>query len=838
MAFFFESTSVHVASPPSPSRHSLRTKARGIEMVVGGKAGTWRGVMPGGVWYLRGFGIAPCQLILLSVTAVAKSPVNAVRITNRSTTSTYALTQTSDRTAAKKGQSQRGTDAASHKEFVRPSARCGEHRDTQYAASESPLECLFCPLHRVCLRTAHPCHIHLAHTTTAASASAVGTRILRQRPSAPALKTRGAGDAVSAAGPTPTKKRKSPSLQEANARGCTVRLRGLASLRALGAEGGGHVVQNPLPTFTFPHTTPTTRKGKGKAPSPPSASASPSSSSPSSPAASRTALSSSAQNLTTNPKIVDFASAYGSAKPPSASHAALPALTIPASASASAPASPTSSANANTTNNTNANANANTNTNLMTLRSTHRDGWTRSTWGWRRPCRAGARGGGEPVELAGAGARGGAVGCRYDGKGKGGGAGEEGAGGGGVGAEEKMEGMDNEEGSLLSMSSLSTSQGLQAQQNVDGLREQGEADAEGTQGADVEMPLGCRLDTDTGAGYVGGQGRPDARCVGLVKYEYDIDTFDAGAGESHVVWHGPERAFVPRRHGGARYRRGHRHGLVGGMGVGVGMGMGIAPGPPVLPDWPLPHAPFPLSVSPPAKQTGPGGRGYAPPAPVQGTSYLVPLSVFGYASVPTPASAFSSHASASTSTSTIAAPGFTSPAERQTRAVEWGAVLEWRRHAGERAMADAREAEQRRHTLARWTEEYGVPPGRGAPAVEPQSERESDVDAGIGGIRCALFSAPPALVPPPSPLVLTADPSGEAPQQQQQHDGEQEQEQQGPRTDLVYEAPQVLSPYPQQQQQQGQQSDDLGPDHATRMNTAWGPWKIACRLRVWDVDKP
>ncbi|KAJ7026376.1 hypothetical protein C8F04DRAFT_109909 [Mycena alexandri] len=137
-------------------------------------------------------------------------------------------------------------------------------------------------------------------------------------------------------------------------------------------------------------------------------------------------------------------------------------------------------------------------------------------------------------------------------------------------------------------------------------------------------------------------------------------------------------------------------------------------------------------------------------------------------------------------------------------------------------------------------------------AVESQSEPESDVDAGMyapedafseddyGRMRrrspLCIVSAPPASVPPPSLLMLAADPSGEAPQQQQQqHDGEQEQEQQGPRTDLVYEAPQVLSPYPQQQQQQGQQSDDLGPDPATRMNTAWGPWKIACRLRVWDV---
>jgi hypothetical protein len=269
---------------------------------------------------------------------------------------------------------------------------------------------------------------------------------------------------------------------------------------------------------------------------------------------------------------------------------------------------------------------------------------------------------------------------------------------------------------------------------------------------------------------------------------------------------------------------------------------------------------------------------------------------------------------------------FASPAERHTRAVEWGALLERRRRAGERALADAREAEERRRALERWTEEWGLPPGRGVPVcwvADGQSDKEKEVgkekakgetgnhdggqkaqeggregekggdgdgdvempgrqaagdgdgpaeahaqaqaqteeedgdgEDGAGGYApedayaeddygrmrrrsplCIVSSVPASLVPP-SPLVLSPEQSpsvdGQAPQHPELESHAQEQEEGGPRTDLVYEAPQVLSPYSNGQQQQ-QQEDDLGPDPATRMNTGWGPWKIACRMRVWDV---
>ncbi|KAJ7025239.1 hypothetical protein C8F04DRAFT_1269478 [Mycena alexandri] len=355
---------------------------------------------------------------------------------------------------------------------------------------------------------------------------------------------------------------------------------------------------------------------------------------------------------------------------------------------------------------------------------------------------------------------------------------------GGAASEETMErgeNMDDGERSMSSLPTLSASQGSQGSQSSPSQPQNNsrEQEDEGTQGADVEMPLGSSsffllpsyyfvrlfvvvsksrldIDADTDAGYAGARGRPDARCViGLVKYEYDVDAFDAGASESHVVWHGPSAPSYPRAlspedwapspfappvlpppaaelsplsalavdgvdtgiagvqdalvlplplavdTAGLGMGIGMAMGL-GGMGVGVGMGMGmsIAPGPPVSPDWPLPHAPFPLSsvsasAAPPTIQTAPGGGGYAPP-PTSGTFYLAHPSALGYASAPAAASAFSSHASTSTSSIGAPAPGFTSPAERQMRAVEWGALLGQRRRAGERAMADAREAEARR----------------------------------------------------------------------------------------------------------------------------------------------
>ncbi|KAF7334994.1 hypothetical protein MVEN_02249600 [Mycena venus] len=274
-----------------------------------------------------------------------------------------------------------------------------------------------------------------------------------------------------------------------------------------------------------------------------------------------------------------------------------------------------------------------------------------------------------------------------------------------------------------------------------------------------------------------------------------------------------------------------------------------------------------------------------------------------------------------------APPPFASPGERHTRAVEWGALLERRRRAGERAMADAREAEERRIARERWEREYGVPMGRGAPVavvyyaggnakekrrsaslekgkekekeksmgmgkggdgdvempeqantdaeadVDAEAEEEVDIPGGYspedayaeddyGRLRrrspLCIVSVAPA-VSPPSPLVLDAPASpqsqspapqspsqaqgvdgaqGQGQEQQQQNGNGQEnaggvggEEGQASQTNLMYDVAPQLPPYPPQPSP----DDDLGPDPATRMNTGWGPWKIACRMRVWDV---
>ncbi|KAJ7082645.1 hypothetical protein B0H15DRAFT_436016 [Mycena belliarum] len=278
----------------------------------------------------------------------------------------------------------------------------------------------------------------------------------------------------------------------------------------------------------------------------------------------------------------------------------------------------------------------------------------------------------------------------------------------------------------------------------------------------------------------------------------------------------------------------------------------IAPGPPVSPDWPLPHAPFPLSSSPSSSPTSP-----TPPTGFPPSSPASPLSPGTYpAYAASPQSAYPAH----------------------TRAVEWAALLERRRKAGEREMAEARAAEERARAFERWREScgyqpgWGAPPGRGvrvtwvlsAPSdgnavagtsaspepqdvgvgnipedvkdadgesemeveVEPEQEQEDYVDEDEYGnertkkrrSRLCIVSRPPSPEPPASgPAFEEAvererDPLAEPP------------------TDLVYEAPQVLSTYPSPPD-----SGELGPDPHSRMNTGWGPWKIACRVRVWDV---
>ncbi|KAJ6523851.1 hypothetical protein B0H19DRAFT_1244102 [Mycena capillaripes] len=332
--------------------------------------------------------------------------------------------------------------------------------------------------------------------------------------------------------------------------------------------------------------------------------------------------------------------------------------------------------------------------------------------------------------------------------------------------------------------------------------------------------------------------------------------------------------------------------------------VGILPGPPVSPDWPLPHAPFPLSSSSPSasqpesvSDTIGVNTFSAYPSPASPTSPTMPTGTYGAPAVfGMPPPPFGPPTLAAPPLGATGSGGtFASHAERQTRAVEWSALLERRRRAGERAMADAREAEERRRAMERWSQEWGVPFGRGAPVcwvadgarekgkeaqeskgekegkdgdgdvqmdgrrapahVQAEDDTEGDGEDGAGGYApedayaeddygrmrkrspLCIVSIPPSPIPPPSPLVL--DPQSPSPSVDgamggpQQNEGQQQnlEEGEGGRTDLVYEAPQVLYP---PQQQQGE-NEDLGPDPATRMNTGWGPWKIACRMRVWDV---
>ncbi|KAJ7199820.1 hypothetical protein GGX14DRAFT_467448 [Mycena pura] len=254
-----------------------------------------------------------------------------------------------------------------------------------------------------------------------------------------------------------------------------------------------------------------------------------------------------------------------------------------------------------------------------------------------------------------------------------------------------------------------------------------------------------------------------------------------------------------------------------------------AAGPPVSPDWPLPHAPFPLSPSP----TSPTGATASPTSP------------YGYPGV----------------YGTGAGVGY---AERHTRAVEWNALVLRRQRAGELAAREAAEAAARAEAVARWR--GWMPPGRGAavpwPAdagagpeaarrdveMEPQEEEMSSAgDAATDeaydgatnqsftgrGMRgrspLSLVSPPfrPLSATPPAENVVVLEPSQQLPQSDA---GRQEQ---GPSTDLVYEAPpQLGSPYPQHPQEE---IEDLGPDPHTRLHTSWGLWKIASRVRVWDI---
>ncbi|KAK7056020.1 hypothetical protein R3P38DRAFT_2499377 [Favolaschia claudopus] len=233
-------------------------------------------------------------------------------------------------------------------------------------------------------------------------------------------------------------------------------------------------------------------------------------------------------------------------------------------------------------------------------------------------------------------------------------------------------------------------------------------------------------------------------------------------------------------------------------------------------------------------------------------------------------------------------------AERQTRAVEWGALMERRRKAGERAMVDAREAEMRREAGERWVREWGAPVGRGVRVwgrmVQSLQQRlsqngdgsemetevevmgkgdgeETDVDVdapaedevemdvvdseGEGEVE-RMSPSPEAMSPEEeygrmrrrSPLCIVSVPVSPVALPDSQEKEEQPGEA-GTETGLVgkpegegpeYEMP--PSPSPAQPQMGGYvqaTEDDLGPDPATRMNTGWGPWKIACRMRVWDV---
>ncbi|KAF7375652.1 hypothetical protein MSAN_00454300 [Mycena sanguinolenta] len=309
---------------------------------------------------------------------------------------------------------------------------------------------------------------------------------------------------------------------------------------------------------------------------------------------------------------------------------------------------------------------------------------------------------------------------------------------------------------------------------------------------------------------------------------------------------------------------------------------GIAPGPPVSPDWPLPHAPFALpSLSLPSgsgsvsSAAGPSTALYGSSGAQQGYGLFA---ASAYASGSSSASHFSPGLHFPTSQQQQAPPP--TPAERHSRAVEWSALLERRRLAGERALADEREAEERRRAGERWVGEWGVPVGRGvrverskAPAVgsgaegsgqgggeaqgpedvempmsvPPQGEvdyvpEDAYAEEDYSRMRrrsplCIVSSAPRSEDTPPSPLVLSPDTSLSTPEVQQQEQTQHLAPEDapvpqnvngngnGPRTDLVYEV----------QPQLRKQDDDLGPDPATRMNTAWGPWKIACRTRVWDV---
>ncbi|KAJ6611912.1 hypothetical protein B0H10DRAFT_2054570 [Mycena sp. CBHHK59/15] len=336
-------------------------------------------------------------------------------------------------------------------------------------------------------------------------------------------------------------------------------------------------------------------------------------------------------------------------------------------------------------------------------------------------------------------------------------------------------------------------------------------------------------------------------------------------------------------------------------------GGAIQPGPPVSPDWPLPHAPFPLSSSPAATSASPAPR--SPPASPN------PNSAYAY----TAGTAIHGHIG--------------TDAERHTRAVEWGALLERRRRAGERAMADAcggcvygayggtaaaspaacaygggasPACAYAGGSYSGMQEGYAQGEGAGdarmrspeadvrmqSPEVEvdvrmqsPEADVRMDEaapssPASSADVQLSNGSASPSpssasTLPfsssatsddsssstvtgasgtleeggtgangtsggvlfarvgrrrsplgssvvvassiPPSPSAPSASASPEAPQSTEHADLP---------APIVYEVPQT---------QWQQPEDDLGPNPHERLGPTWGVWKIACRVRVWDV---
>ncbi|KAF7327006.1 hypothetical protein MKEN_00275400 [Mycena kentingensis (nom. inval.)] len=179
-------------------------------------------------------------------------------------------------------------------------------------------------------------------------------------------------------------------------------------------------------------------------------------------------------------------------------------------------------------------------------------------------------------------------------------------------------------------------------------------------------------------------------------------------------------------------------------------------------------------------------------------------------------------------------------AERHTRAVEWSALLLRRQRAAERV--------QHEREMARLEQEM----------MERERERERwvrenamDVDGsnlngsfGAGGNGAGMMGrrgrSPLTSVQAPSPAerveqddkdVGAAPPSPVLTEHQHQ------------RTIILEAAPESVpepaaEAYQHQQQRQASEElllDELGPDPNMHWHTSWGIWKIACRMRVWDL---